>query len=189
MKTTEMNNSEINQNGILRANTDQTTLSGGGGVTLSAPTVRKLKVSAEDIEKVIENEINTSASNFISVNKPTWYRVCEFTPSTGCSGRVVVQFYWNYARENTCMFLFKAGWGFLNTVSQFTDNRCKKIRIVRDNNDPISIAYIDILIDNINNQENFEINVKMFNTSVKAYAGTVETAIPEGYVVDEYDIT
>lgn len=160
-----------------------------GGVTLSAPTVQKLGVSAENIEKVVEKEINTSASNITITNKPTWYRMCTFTTSSGCSGRVVVQFYWSYARENTCMFLFKAGWGFLNTISQFTDNRCKKIRVVRAYDQPVSLAYIDVLIDNINIQENFEINVEMFNTSVWAHAGTVEAVIPEGYVVDEYDIT
>lgn len=188
METVKSAKLESSQNAVL-SHAEPGMVANGGGVTLSAPTVQKLGVSAENIEKVVEKEINTSASNFTFTNKPTWYRLCTFTTSTGCSGRVAVQFYWMYSRENTCVFLFKAGWTFLDIISQFTDNRCKKIRVVKHNSQPVNLAYIDVLIDNINIQENFEINVEMFNTSVWAHAGTVEAVIPEGYVVDEYDIT
>lgn len=161
----------------------------GGGVTLSAPTVQKLGVSAENIEEVVGKEINASANNYMIVKEPTWIRICRFTTSDGCSGRVVVQFQWQYHRENTCMFLFKVGWTFLNTITQFADNRCKKIRVVKHDNQPVNIAYIDILIDDIYQQESFYLDTEVFITNAQAYAGNIEAVIPEGYVVDEYDIT
>lgn len=181
MKTTEISHSKISQNDILRENAAQTPFLGRVETT-------KLSVTAEQINNIIEMNTKQTCSNFTEAKNPTWYRICTFTLSSVCCGRCVVQFYWSYARENTCMFLFKVGCGFLNIINQFTDNRVKKIRVVRDKDNPVSIGYIDILIDNINIKEVFEINIEMFNTSATAYAGTIETTT-EGYVIDEYDIT
>lgn len=55
MKTIEMNNSEINQNGILRANAAQTALSGGVGM---------LEHSIETINSVISNNLLNKTVSF-----------------------------------------------------------------------------------------------------------------------------
>lgn len=168
-------------------NIELTRINGGGDK--STPTVQKLNVTAEQINKITENHVRLTSNNFTAAESPRWLRICTFTSSYGCSGKCVIQFYWVYRRENTVMFLFKSGWEWLETVSQFEDTRISKIRLVRHNNQPESIAYIDILIDNINNRDVFNIYTEVYVDSATAHAGNIDPTIPDDYVTTEYDIT